>query len=50
MEKRETPRKSTMLRLEADLYDELAKIAKAEDRSVNNLVVQLIKKYVKDKK
>ena len=43
-------RKQTVLRLDEKLYDEFAKLAKEEDRSVNALMIQLIKKYVKDHK
>ncbi len=40
--------KQLSLRLDDDLYAELAKLAKQEDRSVNNMIVIAIKKLVKD--
>lgn len=50
MGKRETPRKSTMLRMEEELFEELKALAEAEGRSINNTVIQAIKKYIKDSK
>ncbi len=42
--------KAVALRLDDELYEELKKIAKDADRSVNSEIIQAIKKHVKDNK
>jgi len=42
--------KVVSLRIPQELHDEVVKIAKEEERSINSVLVLAIKKYVKDNK
>ena len=39
----------TSLRIDEKLYDELIKVAVEEERSINSMIIYIIKKYLENK-